>query len=253
MRRFFVAPHTLNDEVITLSAEILHHLGAVLRITAGEEIVLLDGLGNLCRCRIESLDRRSGTARVLQRWREEESAFPVHLLQALPKGDKMDLVLQKGTELGVSAFVPVLAGRSVSRPETGQEKRLARWERIIREAARQCRRPCLPRLSSPQYLADALAECDADLRLMLWEDESRPFAEALPTAAPRHAAILVGPEGGFSPEEAELARRAGFIPVRVGPRILRTETAGFAAASILQYLYGDLGARSRALSCKETP
>lgn len=253
MRRFFIAPHNLNDEVITLSAEILHHLGAVLRLSPGEEIVLLDGLGNLSRCRIESLDRRSGTARVLQRWREEESAFPVHLLQALPKGDKMDLVLQKGTELGVSAFVPVLAGRSISRTETGQGKRLIRWERIVREAARQCHRPSLPSLSPPLPLAEALAECNAELRLMLWEGESRPLAEALPAAAPREAAILVGPEGGFSPQEAELARRAGFLPVRIGPRILRTETAGFAASSILQYLYGDLGARSRASSFKEMP
>jgi 16S rRNA (uracil1498-N3)-methyltransferase len=102
-------------------------------------------------------------------------------------------------------------------------------------------------------LAQALAECHADLRLMLWEDESRPLAEALPSAAPRQAAILVGPEGGFSPQEAELARRSGFLPVRIGPRILRTETAGFAVASILQYLYGDLGSCSKAQSCKEMP
>jgi 16S rRNA (uracil1498-N3)-methyltransferase len=165
----------------------------------------------------------------------------------------MDLVLQKGTELGVSIFVPVLAGRSVSRPGTGQEKRQVRWERIVKEAARQCRRPCLPHLASPVPLAQALAECHADLRLMLWEEENRPLAEALPSAAPRQAAILVGPEGGFSPQEAELARLSGFLPVRIGPRILRTETAGFAVASILQYLYGDLGSCSKAQSCKEMP
>jgi 16S rRNA (uracil1498-N3)-methyltransferase len=253
MRRFFLPPANMANEEITLSSEILHHLGAVLRLSAGEEIVLLDGLGNLCRCRIESLDRRSGKARVLHRWREEESALPVCLLQALPKGDKMDLVLQKGTELGVSIFVPVLAGRSISRPGTGEEKRLLRWERIVREAARQCRRPCLPHLTSPLPLAQALSECNADLRLMLWEEESRPLAGALPTAAPRQAAILVGPEGGFSSQEAELARRAGFLPVRIGPRILRTETAGFAVASILQYLYGDLGPCSKAHTCKEMP
>jgi len=146
MRRFFVPPASLVDEEISLSTEVLHHLG-VLRLSAGEEIVLLDGLGNLCRCRIESLDRRSGSARVLHRWREQESALPVCLMQAIPKGDKMDLVLQKGTELGVSAFVPVLAGRSISRPGAGEEKRLVRWERIVREAARQSRRPCLPHLT----------------------------------------------------------------------------------------------------------
>lgn len=251
MRRFFVPPQELIEEEIVLSPELLHHLGAVLRLTAGEEIVLLDGRGNLCRCRIDLLGKRSGKVRVLSRWREKESAFPVRLLQALPKGDKMDLVLQKGTELGVSSFVPVLAGRSISRPD--QEKRLSRWERIVREAARQCRRPCLPRLSSPRTLSEALAECQSDLRLMLWEDECRPLSEALPAEPPREAAILVGPEGGFSPQEAEIAREADFIPVRIGPRILRTETAGFAVASILQYLYGDLCDRSRAKSCKEMP
>lgn len=248
MRRFFVPPRDLTGEEVTLSGETLHHLG-VLRLSAGEEILLLDGLGTLCRCRIEYLDRRSGKALVLSRWSEEESAFPVRLLQALPKGDKMDLILQKGTELGITVFTPVLAGRSVTRTAAGQEeKRLARWERIVREAARQCRRPRLPHLMTPLSLAGALEGCSADLRLMLWEAESRPLADVLPEAPPRDAAILVGPEGGFSPQEAEKARKMGFIPVRIGPRILRTETAGFAVAAILQYLYGDLGADVTALS-----
>lgn len=253
MRRFFVPPGDLTGEEITLAGETLHHLG-VLRLSAGEEILLLDGMGTLCRCRLEFLDRRSGKARVLSRWSEGESAFPVRLLQALPKGDKMDLILQKGTELGVTAFVPVLAGRSVARPAGGQEeKRLTRWERIVREAARQCRRPRLPHLTTPLPLVEALEGCGADLRLMLWEGESRPLAEVLPDAPPRDAAILVGPEGGFAPQEAEKARRTGFVPVRIGPRILRTETAGFAVAAILQYLYGDLGAAVTALSRKDMP
>ena len=247
MRRFFVPPRDLTGDEIALTGETLRHMGAVLRLSAGDEILLLDGLGTLCRCRIVSLDRRSGKACVLDRWHEEESAFPVRLLQALPKGDKMDLILQKGTELGVTAFVPVLAGRSISRPVPGQDdKRLARWERIIREAARQCRRPILPHLASPLPLSDALEGCASDLRLMLWEGESRPMAEALPGAVPRDAAILVGPEGGFAPQEAEKAAKMGFIPVSIGPRILRTETAGFAVAAVLQYLYGDLGAALKA-------
>lgn len=242
MRRFFVAPADLTGELVPLTGEIAHHLATVLRLAVGEEILLLDGEGSICRCRLESLGRRGGTARVLERRRERETAFPVHLLQGLPKGDKMDLVLQKGTELGVSIFTPVLAGRSV--PALDGERvgrRLERWERIVREAAGQCRRICLPRLCSPLPMAEALAACREELRLVLWEEESRPLAEVLPTAPPRDVAILVGPEGGFAAAEVEAARRAGFLPVRVGPRILRCETAGFAVAAVLQYLYGDLG------------
>ncbi|MEJ2698473.1 MAG: 16S rRNA (uracil(1498)-N(3))-methyltransferase [Desulfuromonadales bacterium] len=246
MHRFFVPPESLNGETVSLPAEVLHHL-AVLRLKPGEEVLLLDGLGKVCRSRIDALGRRSGQAVVLERWLEEESAFPVHLLQSLPKGDKMDLVLQKGTELGITAFTPLLTGRTISLPDAErEEKRLHRWRRIVREAGRQCRRPVLPHLAAPLPLAEGLSSCREELRLMLWEEESRPLAEVLPPAPPRDAAVLVGPEGGFDSREAEEARRAGFLPVRIGPRILRSETAGFAVAALLQYLYGDLGVASPA-------
>lgn len=242
MHRFFVAPEDLRGEEILLPPDVLHHL-SVLRLKPGEEILLLDGLGLVCRCRILSLGRRGGTARVTERRREKESAFPITLLQGLPKGDKMDLVLQKGTELGIARFIPVAAGRSVpALPPDREASRLERWARIVREAARQCRRPCLPLLDPVLPLASALADRPEELRLFLWEGESRPLGACLPLRAPRDAAVLVGPEGGFSAGEAEAARRAGFLPVSLGPRILRSETAGFAVASILQHRYGDLGA-----------
>lgn len=242
MRRFFVSPQTLHADPVPLSEEIVHHLAAVLRLSAGEEVLLLDGEGRLCRCRLESLGRRGGTARVLECWQETESALPVRLLQGLPKGEKMELVLQKGTELGLTAFTPVLAERSIPVPAAERgEKRRQRWERIIREAARQSRRTHLPRLGAVLPLAEALQECGEELRLLLWEEESRPLAEVLPAAAPRDVAVLVGPEGGLSAAEVALARRAGFVPVGLGPRILRSETAGLAIAAVLQYLYGDLG------------
>ena len=107
--------------------------------------------------------------------------------------------------------------------------------------ARQCRRPRLPQLNEIQPLVKGLTDCHATLRLMLWEEENRPLAEALPKTPPHSVAILVGPEGGFSNAEAALARQHNFQPLRLGPRILRSETAGFSVASILQYLYGDLG------------
>jgi 16S rRNA (uracil1498-N3)-methyltransferase len=240
MRRFFIPPQNLLVDPVPLPEAIVHHLGAVLRLSAGEEILLLDGAGRLCRCRLESLSRRAGTARVLECWQQPESALPLRLLQGLPKGDKMDLVLQKGTELGLAAFTPVLAERSIPSADRG-EKRRQRWERIIREAAQQSRRAHLPRLDAVSPLTEALQGCGEALRLLLWEEESRPLAEVLPAAPPRDVAILVGPEGGWSAAEVVLARGAGFIPVGLGPRILRSETAGLAIAAILQYLYGDLG------------
>lgn len=243
MRRFFVEPAALNAQLVPLTAETAHHLGTVLRRGVGEEVLLLDGQGTVCRCRLESLSRRGGSARVLERRREAETAFPLRLLQALPKGEKMELVLQKGTELGVGTFVPVLAGRSVPTPDAERGgKRQQRWERIVREAAQQCRRPFLPQVLSPQPLETALADCPETLKLMLWEEGSTPLSDVLAAISPSSAAILVGPEGGFSPAEAEAARRAGFVPVRCGPRILRSETAGLALASILQFLFGDFGA-----------
>ena len=242
MLRFFVSPDRLQDDEVNLPEEVFHHLHVVLRRSAGEEILLLDGYGSVCRCRVDALGKRGGTARVLERWQEGETAFPLHLLQGLPKGDKFDLVLQKGTELGIGAFTPVISERSVPvRGAEREDRRLQRWQRIMQEAARQCRRSRLPRLESVQSLEAALSSCQAELKLMLWEEESRPLVEVLSGRTPREVAVLVGPEGGFTAEEAALARHFGFIPVRCGPRILRSETAGFAIAAVLQYLYGDLG------------
>jgi 16S rRNA (uracil1498-N3)-methyltransferase len=240
MRRFFVPALTLTGPDVPLPTEVVHHLGTVLRLAAGAEIQLLDGQGTVCRCRLEQLDRRSGRAVILECWQQAETAFPLRLLQGLPKGDKMELVLQKGTELGVSAFTPVLAGRSIPGGGGGEGNRQKRWQRVLEEAARQCRRAHLPKLDAPLPLAAALAGSQEELRLLLWEKGSRPLAEVLPPQRPAAAAVLVGPEGGFSTEEAALAMDAGFLPVGLGPRILRTETAGLAVAAILQFQYGDL-------------
>lgn len=244
MRRFFVPPQTLQGDRITLTGAPLHHLRSVLRLGTAEEIVLLDGEGTLCRCRIEQVGKESARATVLERWRESEGTLPLRLMQALPKGDKFSLVLQKGTELGITAFSPITSARCISRPAKDRgEKQLLRWRRIIQEAARQSLRPRLPRIDAPTPLAEALTTADEELRLMLWEEGSLPLDAVLPPRAPASVALLVGPEGGLSTEEAHQAAAAGFRAVRLGPRILRTETAGFAAAAVLQYIYGDLAAR----------
>lgn len=235
MHRFFVPAAQLVGDDVTLSGEVLHHL-QVVRLRAGDEVLLLDGAGLVCRCELLSSDRQRAQLLVRERWHEAETAWPLRLLQGLPKGEKMELILQKGVELGIAAFTPVRSERSV--PERGRPER---WERIVSEAARQSRRPLLPRLDPVQSLEDALAATREELRLLLWEEGSVPLAEALPAAVPRDGVLLVGPEGGISASEAERAVQHGFVPVSLGQRILRTETAGLAVAAILQHRFGDLG------------
>jgi 16S rRNA (uracil1498-N3)-methyltransferase len=237
--RFFVPAATLAGDIIDISGEALHHLRTVLRLRPGAELLLLDGLGTCCRVRLATLERDRATAAVSDRWTAGEQPCPLRLLQALPKGDKFELVLQKGTELGITTFQPLLSQRVL--PRSADRSRQQRWQRIVSEAARQSRRPRLPRVEPPCPLQAALEKVDEPLRLVLWEESARPLREVLPARPPAGVALLVGPEGGFAAEEVAGVTAAGFLPVHLGPRILRTETAGLAIAAVLQYLYGDWG------------
>lgn len=243
-RHFFVTTEAIRNDTVTLPAELAIHVGTVLRLNKGDEIILLDGNGNHYRCHIEKLAKRTGEARIIEQWLIEEQTIPIRLIQGLPKGDKMEMILQKGTELGINRFSPVWSERSIPATPAGREvKKQQRWQRIVTEAARQSRRPILPVCEPTRSLQVALDDCDAEMKLMLWEEGNQPLREVLPEQPPKGIALLVGPEGGFSPQEAELAQSHGFLPVHLGSRILRTETAGFAVSAILQYLYGDLGTR----------
>jgi 16S rRNA (uracil1498-N3)-methyltransferase len=238
--RFFVPAGSLQDEQVIISGEPYHHLHNVLRVKTGTEVLLLDGLGLCCEVRIEDLQKKQGSARVVRRWQETSRTLPITLMQALPKGDKFDLVLQKGTELGVSCFQPLETEYAV--PNLSQarlSKREQRWQRIVSEAARQSRRNFLPEVKSLETLTSAINEDSQSLKLVLWEAGSIPLAEVLPKKAPAGVKLLIGPEGGFSTAEIKVIRTAGFQAVHLGPRILRTETAGLAATPVLQYLYGD--------------
>ncbi len=238
--RFFVSPESLQEDPVVITGEPYHHLRNVLRVRAGAVILLLDGLGHCCEVELQQLQEEQAKARVLRRWHEADATMPISLLQALPKGDKFDLVLQKGTELGVSCFQPIETDHAIPNLNASRlRKREQRWQRIISEAARQSRRNSLPELRPLQKLHSVLADASSHLKLALWEAGSVPLAEALPKAPPTGVSLLIGPEGGFSPAEITAIRAAGFQTVHLGPRILRTETAGLAVTPILQYLYGD--------------
>ena len=175
--------------------------------------------------------------------RPVESPLEIHLYQALPDKERFELVLQKLTELGATRIVPVQTTHSLTLAERdAAQQKSHRWPDVIVRAARQCRRAMLPELAEVLPLAAALIDAaDAELKLMFYEDEEQwTVREAIGSLRPQRIAILVGPEGGFADFEVALAREAGFLPVSLGPRLLRTETAAIAATTLLQGLLGDL-------------
>lgn len=226
-----------------LEGERLRHVRTVLRLRAGDELEVTDGAGAEYRVRLERLDRERASAAVLARAQPaRESPLRTVLAQAVPKGDKFSLVLEKAVELGVSAVVPVVSDRTV-RAGGGKAAALARWRRVIEAATAQSGRVRLPELHAPRTFGELLEDGSLPgLRLLLWEEAVRGMRETLQgLASPREVLLAVGPEGGFSGAEAGRAQLAGFLAVRMGPRILRAETAGLAALAALQHRWGDLG------------
>ena len=246
MRRFFVQPELLRQNCGTISGELFRHISTVLRLKPGAALLLADGCGHEAVALIKAIGK-AGMAVELQPLyaiAADKGALPVTLCQGLPKGEKMDLILQKATELGVSRIVPFNAGRSVARLASERlEKRLFRWERIAQEAARQSGRNSVPSVGFYGNLPELLRGEAGCLKLLLWEGEKEQGLRATieRIEKPTSVSIIIGPEGGLSSEEAVQAEKAGYIPVTLGSRILRTETAGLAVVAILQYVWGDLG------------
>ena len=244
-RRFTIAPERRRGDRVTFDREESHHLARVLRLKAGDTVVAVDGTGNDLTVRLETIGAEATGTIVGVAARATESAFPVTLIQGLPKGDKMETIIRAVTELGVARVAPAITARTVVRLETARaEARLARWQRVAREAAKQCGRARLPEIEAARPLADWIAEPAAPsiLRLCLWEEDRAPLGDCLASLpeAPRGATVVIGPEGGLTRDEVEVARRAGWRITGFGPRVLRTETAGPAIVAALQFHFGDL-------------
>lgn len=238
MHRFFVPPTAVQDGAVAFSADQARQMARVLRLQPGETVLALDGLGAEHTVTLGSVTPTTATGSVTATAvAAGEAAVRVTLYQALLKGDRWDYVLQKGTELGVAAFVPVLARRCVAQAE-GEEKR-RRWERIVLEAAEQSGRGVLPPVAAPVSLAAALP-ASAGVRLFLHESATTPLRAALPPSF-TEVALFVGPEGGFDDREVAEAAAAGAQVVGLGPRILRAETAGAATTAALLYAAGQFG------------
>jgi 16S rRNA (uracil1498-N3)-methyltransferase len=231
IHRFFV-PGALDGGVVALPERIAHQATAVLRLRPGDPVVLFDGRGGEWSAELRAAGRDVSARLLERRFPAREPALRIALGQAVLKADRFEWVLQKGTELGVAAFQPLLTRRTVP----GGGGRLERWRRIVVEAAEQCGRCVVPDVAEPARFEDVLSRPAPTV--LLWENEQRQSFPAALAAARAQAAggetvrLLVGPEGGFDPDEARAALDAGAFPGSLGPRILRSETAALAAASL---------------------
>lgn len=246
MRRFFLPASNIRGDEAKLTGQDARHVKDVLRLGPGDELYLLDGTGKEYRAIIVTILPGEVSCKILEECRRDtEPRTLITLVQGLPKGDKMDFVVQKATELGASRIIPTVTERSIPRPDPERATgRVERWRRIAKESAEQSGRAVIPEVSGilPFDAAFSLLPCGT-LLILPWEVEtSRGLAEALSGAdEAREVAVFIGPEGGFSRDEVELARKHGAVTVTLGPRILRTETAGLVVLTIILYERGELG------------
>jgi 16S rRNA (uracil1498-N3)-methyltransferase len=226
---------------VELPESVARHAVRVLRMPPGAPMVLFDGRGGEYPARIERIEKDRVYAE-LGAWCEieRESPISVTLVQALQAGDKMDFTIQKAVELGVRHVVPVESRRSVLRLAGERAtKRVAHWQGVVASACEQCGRNQVPQVAQLEKLEHWLARpVSGSLRLMLAPDGEQTLAEVpVPSG---EVQLLIGAEGGLDPQEVVAAKQAGFVSVRMGPRILRTETAGLAALAVMQAMWGDL-------------
>jgi 16S rRNA (uracil1498-N3)-methyltransferase len=245
VQRFFVEKENITDGKIVISGEDAKHLKQVLRAKIGDEIEICDGKGLIYACRISAVTPRVECIIGDIREAQDEPSVEITLYQGLPKADKFELIVQKGTELGINRFVPLITTNTVVKwKEEKSAARISRWQRIAYEAAKQSKREVIPKVCEPVGYGDMLFHFkNHDLVLFLWEGERvRSLQSVLRTkGALKKVAIVIGPEGGFTSQEVEEAVEAGGQTVTLGPRILRTETAGLIVAGIILYETGNLG------------
>jgi 16S rRNA (uracil1498-N3)-methyltransferase len=210
----------------------------------GRLVTLTDAEGKDFRARVLQLSETKASLLIFDRFPSPtESGVEIVLLQALPEKERMEWIIQKTTELGVSTLVPFKSARSISLEEReAKQKKAHRWQEIAVKAVQQSRRARVPRVEAYRSFNKALKACEGEgLKILLWEKTGEPLKQVLRQHPERKLYVMVGPEGGFTEEEVVQARDAGFIPVKLAQRILRTETAAITLVALLQYELGDLG------------
>ena len=246
LTRLFIDGELASGATLALPVGAAQHIARVLRLQPGDELQLFNGDGGEYEARVGLIARSSVSVLVGARHAaSRESPLQVTLLQGIARGEKMDLILQKSTELGVTAIRPLTSLRSnVRLSKDNMERKHEHWLGVIRSACEQSGRNTVPQLLTAMRLAEAMATLDQPLRLLLEPDDSaQGLRQLVPLgsgAAASPIVLLVGPEGGFDSTEIAAAHAAGFKSCRMGPRVLRTETAALAALAALQALAGDL-------------
>ena len=241
--RFYCPVPLAAGSTIDLPENAARHAGRVLRLRAGDDLVLFDGAGGEYAARIAEVARERVSVDVLQ-WRDVECEAPIRLtlVQALQAGEKMDMTMQKAVELGVSRIVPVASKRSVVRLDGERAlRRLEHWRGVVASACEQCGRNRVPEVAPLAGLDRwlGLPAGTGVMRLMLAPGAAQTLNDLAPPLPGGDVELLIGAEGGLAPQEVELAAAAGYLSIRLGPRILRTETAGLAALAAIQCLWGD--------------
>lgn len=238
MHHFFVSPQAVGEGRVTITGPDVNHIRNALRMCRGESLSISDGEGNDYHCQISSMENGLVEARIVERRESRELPMRLYLFQGLPKFDKMELIIQKSVELGVYGVIPVITKNAVVKLDAKKEKsRLERWQAISESAAKQSGRSRIPKVERIMSLKEALKMAE-EFEQILIPYENQPGMDTMKKALKavgqdtRSVAVFIGPEGGFDQSEILLAKEHGAVPVSLGRRILRTETAGLAILSL---------------------
>jgi 16S rRNA (uracil1498-N3)-methyltransferase len=237
--RIYTSQKLIANQLIELAEAPSHHLSKVLRMQIGRELILFNGEGGEYTAEITDIQKKSVAVNVKEFSAvNNQSPLQLELAIGVSRGERMDWVLQKATELGVTKITPLITERTeVKLGGERADKKINHWQQTIISACEQCQRNLLPELCEPVLLSNWLSTCNADLKFVLHHRDNKglPKSESISSIA-----LLIGPEGGLSDDEIAQAIANNFSPLTLGPRVLRTETAPVAAISIVQYLWGDL-------------
>lgn len=246
MHRFFAHKDLISSNTIKIIGDDASHILKVLRIKNGEEIIVCDGEGTEYLCVIDSIEKKEVLCNIKNRMKNEsEPPIRIDLYQGIPKSTKMDIIIQKTTEMGINSVIPVNTERVVVKAiDRDFSSKYMRYRRIAEEAAKQSGRGKIPDVLDIISFKDAIDSiCEYDMAIIPYENEKSIGLKNIlnDNKKFKNIAIFIGPEGGFTEEEINYAKTKGAIPITLGPRILRTETAGFVCLSQLMYDIGDMG------------
>ncbi|MBW1992744.1 MAG: 16S rRNA (uracil(1498)-N(3))-methyltransferase [Deltaproteobacteria bacterium] len=241
LRRFYAPPEAFAGGEVVLDAEESHHLARVLRLLPGARVVVSDGCGRQVEAEVLNLSKGTAVLRVIRELPlTGESPLQLTLAIGLAKREALDAVIRQATEMGVKLILPFTSAYSEPTTPERQARRLVRWQRLARESLKSCQRAFLPEIASVQDFPRVLPGPE-DVKIIFWEQErSGGLARMVQRPRPAGVRLLIGPEGGFKPEEVAQARQAGYEIASLGPRRLKVETAALAALALLQFAWGDL-------------